>query len=98
MCIPAKILAAGVIVSVMLGGCSSTDTLQNDGNAVDADGLPILTEEQKADGIVCVREPVTGTRISRKSCTTRQQRERDKRLAEEEINKITRQKPGPVTN
>ena len=97
MRIRTTIFSAGtMIAALLLAGCSTTEKPQTVGNAVDADGLPILTEEQKAEGIVCVREPVTGTRISRKSCTTREQRERNKRLAEDDIDKVTRQKPGPV--
>jgi uncharacterized protein with ACT and thioredoxin-like domain len=98
MRIPATIFGTGTIIAVLLAACSTTDKPQTAGNAVDADGLPILSEEQKAEGIVCVREPVTGSRISRKSCTTQEQRERNKRLAEEELNKVTRQKPGPVAS
>ncbi len=51
-----SLIGAGtLIVGLLLAGCSSTGKPQTSGNAVDADGLPILTEEQKAEGIVCVR-------------------------------------------
>ena len=71
--------------------CSTTDNQQAAGYAaVDEDGLPILTAQQKEDGVICKREPVTGTRFAKKVCTTREQRERDKRLAEEQLRNSTR--------
>lgn len=82
-------LAAVPLLAVILtcSACSSTETQQQQvaGNPVDKDGLPILTDEQKEAGIICVREPVTGTRISKKSCTTREQREQAQRMSQEDL-------------
>ncbi|MCB1854312.1 MAG: hypothetical protein KDI05_05520 [Halieaceae bacterium] len=86
------------IALLVAGGCATSDKPQAAANPVDADGLPVLTEEQKAAGIVCVRESVTGSRLSKKRCTTREQRERDQQRSQEEIERITRQKPGPVSS
>ncbi len=81
--------------------CSSTETQQQQvaSNAVDKDGLPILTDEQKDAGIICVREPVTGTRISKKSCTTREQREQAQRRSQEDLmNSQRRQTSSTISN
>ena len=81
--------------------CSTTETQQQQvaGNPVDKDGLPILTDQQKEDGIICVREPVTGTRISKKSCTTREQREQAKRMSQEDlINSQRRQTTSTISD
>ncbi len=86
-----------VALSVGCASCSTsgTRTAPATANAVDADGLPILTEEQQAQGIVCKREPVTGTRISKKTCTTREQRERLQQLGRESLEDSRRARPGP---
>ena len=52
---------------------------------VDRDGLPVLTEDQQEAGIICKREPVTGTRISKKVCTTKEQRELAQQRAQDEL-------------
>jgi hypothetical protein len=54
-------------------------------NPVDRDGLPVLTEDQQEAGIICKREPVTGTRISKKVCTTKEQRELAQQRAQDEL-------------
>ncbi len=81
-------------VIITCTACSTADTQQHQQQvaetAVDKDGLPILTEDQKDAGIICVREPVTGTRISKKSCTTREQRERAQRLSQEDLQNTQR--------
>ena len=80
-------------------GCSTTEQQaqqQVAENAVDKDGLPILTDEQKEAGIICVREPVTGTRISKKSCTTAAQREYAKQLSQEDLINTQRRSAGPT--
>ena len=81
-------------------GCSTTEQQAQQQAAaehpVDKDGLPILTEEQKEAGIICVREPVTGTRISKKSCTTAAQREYAKSIAQEDLTNTTRRSAGPT--
>ncbi len=89
-----------IALSLVCAACSSSDTrtASTTGNPVDAEGLPILTEEQKAQGIVCKNEPVTGTRISRKTCTTREQRERQQQLARENLENSRRSLPGPDAN
>ena len=94
------IATALIALSLACAGCSSSDTrtASTPANAVDADGLPILTEEQQEQGIICKKEPVTGTRISRKSCTTKEQRERQQELARENLENSRRTLPGPVTN
>jgi hypothetical protein len=80
--------------------CSTTDQQaqqqQLAEHPVDKDGLPILTEEQKDAGIICVREPVTGTRISKKSCTTAEQREYQKRISQEELMDTQRRANAPT--
>lgn len=87
---------AVIAAALTLVGCSTTEKQQVAGNPVDEDGLPILTEEQKREGIVCVREPVTGSRISKKSCTTAEQRERNRQLAEEQLKETQRRSVGPT--
>lgn len=81
-------------------GCSTTDQPAQQQaaavHAVDKDGLPILTEEQKDAGIICVREPVTGTRISKKTCTTAEQREYAKKLSQEDLVNTQRRSAGPT--
>jgi hypothetical protein len=86
-----------IALSLTCAACSSNDTrtASTPANAVDTDGLPVLTEEQKAQGVVCKREPVTGTRISKKTCTTREQRERLQQLGRESLEDSRRARPGP---
>lgn len=81
--------------------CSTTENQQQQAvaaaaNPVDKDGLPILTDAQKDAGIICVREPVIGTRISRKNCTTAEQREQAKRIAQEDLANTQRRAAGPT--
>ena len=91
-------LAALPLVALILAstGCSTTQQQAAAEHPVDKDGLPILTEEQKEAGIICVREPVTGTRISKKSCTTAAQREYAKSIAQEDLTNTTRRSAGPT--
>ncbi len=97
-----KKLAALPLLAVILTctACSTAETQQQQqqvaGNPVDKDGLPILTDEQEDAGIICKREPVTGTRISKKSCTTAEQREQAKRIAQEELMTTQRRAAGPT--
>jgi hypothetical protein len=95
-------LAALPLMAVILAstGCSTTEQQaqqqQVAENPVDKDGLPILTDEQKDAGIICVREPVTGTRISKKTCTTAEQREYAKRISQEELRDTQRRALSPT--
>ncbi len=88
------------IISLLIATSACTPTasekLTYEENPVDKDGLPILTEEQQDAGIVCKREPVTGTRISKKVCTTREQRELAQRRAQEELRNTQRTAAGPT--
>lgn len=95
-------LVALPLLSLILActGCSTTEQQaqlqQVAEDSVDKDGLPILTDEQKDAGIICVREPVTGTRISKKSCTTPEQREYAKRISQEELMDTQRRATSPT--
>ena len=99
-----KLLVLPLLVAILTcTACSTTETQQQQvapaENPVDKDGLPILTDEQKDAGIICVREPVTGTRISKKSCTTREQRENAQRLSQEDlINSQRRQTSSTISD
>jgi hypothetical protein len=79
-----------IIVILSCAACTSTSEQKVAAAGVDADGLPILSEEQKEAGIVCVREPVIGTRISKKSCTTAAQREANQRAAQADLERTQR--------
>lgn len=95
-------LAALPLLALILAstGCSTTEQQaqqqQVAENPVDKDGLPVLTDEQKDAGIICVREPVTGTRISRKTCTTAEQRAYARRISQEEHMDTQRRAAGPT--
>lgn len=95
-----KLLALPLLVLFLAcTACSTAEQQQQQqvaGNPVDKDGLPILTDEQEDAGIICKREPVTGTRISKKSCTTAEQREQAKRIAQEELMTTQRRAAGPT--
>ena len=83
-----KLLALPLMVLVLAGtACSTTQEtkLTKMENKTDAEGLPALTEEQQDQGIICKREPVTGTRLSKKTCTTQAQRDRAQAIAQEEL-------------
>lgn len=90
---------AVILVSLLCVSCSSPDTrsAKSEGNPVGADGMPILTEEQKKEGMVCKREQVTGTRISKRICTTQEQRDRQQRQAQEDLRNNQRINAGPTT-
>lgn len=79
-----------------LAACSTTDKPKSAGNPVGADGLPVLTDEQKEAGVVCKYEVVTGSRISRKICTTPAQREREQAMGREQTEEIQRRNTGPT--
>jgi len=86
------------VVSLLCVSCSSTDTqsTQSAGNPVDSDGMPILTVAQKEEGMVCKREAVTGTRISKKICTTKEQRDRQQQQAQQDLRDNQRINLGPT--
>ena len=76
------------LLLIAMAACTPTASeqqLTKGQNPVDRDGLPVLTEEQQEAGIICKREPVTGTRISKKVCTTKEQRELAQRKAQDEL-------------
>ena len=85
-----------LVVALGLSACSTTDKQQAAANPVDKDGLPILTDEQKDAGIICTSEPVTGSRLSKKKCTTPEQRERDKKMGQEQVQETQRRNTGPT--
>ncbi len=87
-----------VAMALVVGACTSTDANKQQvaNAAVDKDGLPVLTEEQKADGIICVRKPVTGSRISKKSCSTPEQRERAQSEAQRQALDVQRTSTSPT--
>lgn len=89
-----KLFALALLLTC--AGCSTTEKQPAAATKVDADGLPILTEDQKEAGIICVREPVTGSRISKKTCTTKEQRERNQRVAEQELRNTQLRSAGPT--
>ena len=95
-----KVLIALPFIALLLvtSACTPTtaDKLSYQENQVDADGLPILTQEQENAGIVCKREPVTGTRISKKVCTTKEQRELAQQRAQDELRNTQRTAAGPT--
>lgn len=99
-CAHTKAIALPIIViALCFTGCSSTEEQKQQvagGQPVDSDGLPILTDKQKEDGIICKSEPVTGTRISKKSCTTREQREANQRAAQEDLQRTKNRASGPT--
>jgi hypothetical protein len=86
------------VVSLLCVSCSSTDTqsTQSAVNPVDSDGMPILTVAQKEEGMVCKREAVTGTRISKKICTTKEQRDRQQQQAQQDLRDNQRINLGPT--
>lgn len=92
------LLAPLVATALTLGACSSTDANKQQvaNTAVDKDGLPILTDEQKDDGIICVRKPVTGSRVSKKYCTTPEQRARAQSEAQRTTQEVMRKSTGPT--
>ena len=85
-----------ITITLVCSGCTPTGKQQAVGNAVDVDGLPVLTESQQEAGVVCVREPVTGSRISKKVCTNKTQRELDQRKAQDELQNVQRRATGPT--
>lgn len=85
-----------MVLALTCTACSTAEQQRAAPSPVDARGLPVLTDEQKDAGIICVREPVIGSRISRKSCTTKEQRELKQRLAREDLEKTQRGAKGAI--
>lgn len=85
-------------VALILGACSSTDADKQQVASVplDKDGLPVLTDEQKEDGVICVRKPVTGSRLSKKYCSTAEQRARAQSEAQRTSAEVLRKSTGPT--
>lgn len=85
-------------MALVVGACSTTDSEKQQVAqvAVDKDGLPILTDKQKEDGIICVRTPVTGSRISKKVCSTPEQRERLQREGQNQALDVQRRSTSPT--
>ena len=91
------ILGPLVAAAFTLGACSSNTDKQQVANAqVDKDGLPVLTDEQKDEGIICVRKPVTGSRVSKKYCSTPEQRARAQSEAQRTTQEVMRKSTGPT--
>jgi len=95
-----KSILVGTLVAATftLSACSSTDANKQQvaNTAVDKDGLPVLTDEQKDDGIICVRKPVTGSRLSKKYCSTPEQRARAQSEAQRTTQEVMRKSTGPT--
>lgn len=89
-------LAALMLASAACSTTDSTEAKEAKLQPVDKDGVPILTAEQAESGIICKNEPVIGTRISRKTCTTAEQRERLQREAQEQTQHTQRRATGPT--
>ena len=86
----AKKPLAALAISLLCTSCSSTSKPPAEPVPYGPDGLPVLTDAHKAQGIVCKRVQVVGSRISRKTCITAEQRENSQRLAREEAEQMQR--------
>lgn len=89
---PAKRLlaATAIAMSLLCASCSSTSKPPAESVPNGPDGLPVLTDAHKEQGIVCERVQVVGSRISKKTCTTAEQRERNQQLAREQAEQVQR--------
>ena len=79
-----------LVLSLFCVSCSSTATPPAEAVPYGPDGLPVLTDAHKEQGIVCKRVQVIGSRISQKTCTTPEQRERLQQQAREQAEHVQR--------
>jgi hypothetical protein len=92
---------AALPLLVLVLACTACSTTQKQeqqlaANPVAQDDQPALTDEQQDEGIICKREPVTGTRISKKVCTTAAQRERAQQMGQENLLNTQRRSTTPT--
>lgn len=85
---------SALVLSFFCVACSSTSKPPAEPVPYGPDGLPVLTDAHKEQGIVCKRVRVIGSRISKKICTTAEQRERNQQLAREQAEQAQRLSKG----
>ncbi|MFT6051169.1 MAG: hypothetical protein ACI9B9_000809 [Halioglobus sp.] len=93
---------ASVVTLLFLSACSSSTNTVAESDAAPKDAAAsALAAAQAADGYRCERVSVTGTRMTKKYCSTAKQREDTAAAASSAVSQITRratQAGGPSSN
>jgi len=83
-----KTRSAFILVALLCSACAATQRPEVQPTPLGPDGLPVLTDAHKEDGVVCERRPKTGSRVTKLECTTAAQREHNQRIAREQLEQV----------
>ncbi|MFT6275855.1 MAG: outer membrane lipoprotein-sorting protein [Halioglobus sp.] len=93
---------SSVVAILFLSACSSsTNSVAESDEAPKEAAASVAAADENANGYRCERVPVTGTRFTKKHCSTAKQREDTAAAASSAVSQITRratQAGGPSSN